>query len=113
MHCTEERGQRLAVGERKWESVANAAVEPSGALINNLLIYRSLSLKRRLQATEGCRWRKWRRADKTHSGGILSAGSPVREAYLSSREKARGREWHRGKKIQTHFFFLYINLFTG
>lgn len=54
----------------------NAAVEPRRALINNLLIYAGLSLKRRLQATEGCR----RRADKTHPGGPLSAGRLPTEA---------------------------------
>lgn len=41
-------------------AVENAAVERSWALINNLLIYRSLSLKLCLQATEVCQQRKWR-----------------------------------------------------
>lgn len=65
------KSEWCAAPERR--SVENAAVEPSWALINNLLIYHSLSLKRRLQATEGCQQRRWRRADKTHSGGLLSA----------------------------------------
>lgn len=109
VYCTahnlaENRKSELcAASERRV--VESAAVEPSWALINNLLIYHSLSLKRRLQATEGCRRRRWRWADKTHSGGLLSA--------WWWRQFLREREWNRGGKIQTLSFFLYINLFTG
>lgn len=85
------RGQevRAACGTRAARWLKNAAVEPSWALINNLLVHHSLSLKRRLQATEGCQQRRWRWADKTHSGGLLSASSLKMEAVP---ERERGRE---------------------
>lgn len=119
VYCTEKARSLYLAENRKWEwcaapechTVENAAVEPSWALINNLLIYHSLSLKRRLQATEGCQRRRWRRADKTHSGGLLSAWRLVMEAYFNIWEKGRERTTQK-EKIQT-FFFLYINLFTG
>lgn len=60
-----------AAHERR--AVKNAAVEPPRALNNNLVIFHILSFMKRLQATEGCQRRRWRRADKTHSGGLLSA----------------------------------------
>lgn len=85
---------------RRWRTVKNAAVEPSWALINNLLIYRGLSLKRRLQATEGCRRRRWRRADKTHSGGLLSAPRSRWRQFM--RERSRERTKLGGIKKNTH-----------
>lgn len=74
------------------EPVENTAVEPRRALINNLLIYAVLSLKHRLQATEGCR----RQADKTHPGGPLSAGrlptEAIQERTEESKNKIAGKE---------------------
>lgn len=90
----------------EWRAVENAAVEPSWTLINNLLIYRSLSLKQRLQATEGCQRRRWRRADKTHSGGLLSARGLVMEAHLSSSEKGSER-WRMKEREKMQTFFLF------
>lgn len=85
---------------RRRRTVKNAAVAPSWALINNLLIYRSLSLKRRLQATEGCQQRRWRRADKTHSGGLLSARRLAMEAI---HERTQQREDQtEGNKEKKH-----------
>lgn len=85
-------------------------------MINNLLIYGGLSLKRRLQATEGCR----RQADKTHPGGPLSAGrlptEAIQERTTLRRVKKKSRkERKKGKKTHgpLYFFCLYINLFTA
>lgn len=83
-------------------SVKNAAVEPSWALINNLLIYRSLSLKRRLQATEGCQQRRWRRADKTHSGGLLSARRLAMEAIHERTQRREDQTEGNKEKKHTH-----------
>lgn len=57
VYLAENRKSELCAAP-EWRAVENAAVEPSWALINNLLIYHSLSLKRRLQATEGCQQRR-------------------------------------------------------
>lgn len=81
----------LATQNRKSEScgepVENTAVEPRRAVINNLLIYGGLSLKHRLQATEGCR----RQADKTHPGGTLSAGRLPTEAIQERTEESKNK----------------------
>lgn len=69
------------------EPVENTAVEPRRALINNLLIYGVLSLKHRLQATEGCR----RQANKTHPGGPLSAGRMPTEAIQERTEESENK----------------------
>lgn len=55
-HLNRKRRRCVAPERRAAES---AAVEPSRTLINNLLVYRSSSLKQRLQATEGCQRRRW------------------------------------------------------
>lgn len=94
-------GSRGCVRRRRRRTVKNAAVEPSWALINNLLIYRSLSLKRRLQATEGCQQRRWRRADKTHSGGLLSARRLAMEA-IHERAQQREDQTEGNKEKHTH-----------
>lgn len=100
LYLAENRKSELCAAP-EWRAVENAAVEPSWALINNLLIYHSLSLKRRLQATEGCQQRRWRWADKTHSGGLLSAWRLVMEA-IPERERERMKQ---REKMQTFFSF--------
>lgn len=80
------------------EPVENAAVAPRRALINNLLIYSVLSLKHRLQATEGCR----RQADKTYPGGPLSAGRLPTEAIQERTEESKNKI--AGKKEQEKLY---------
>lgn len=80
------------------------------ALINNLLIYGGLSLKRRLQATEGCR----RQADKTHPGGPLVSrktadrGDSGEDDTEESGKKIQERKKERKKNTRTPLFFLSI-----
>lgn len=87
------------------EPVENTAVEPRRALINNLLIYGGLSLKHRLQATEGCR----RQADKTHPGGPLSAGrlptEAIQERTEESKNKIAGKKEEEKLYTRTPLFF--------